>query len=132
MYAVGQPLERTLQVMGVSVMRHLQMTRDDMIWGGTRLLGAWVGILAFRQALSLATGVPSLFVAVQLLPDLMSGLDSGDTSAAASAVIQALASNALSQLVQCVGLSGLCWYLLSRTDDVAARLSRARRDSDAA
>jgi hypothetical protein len=103
-----------------------------MIWGGTRLLGAWVGILAFRQALALAGGIPSLIVVIGVVPSFFSEMDPSGSAAAASSMLEVIASKVLSDLIQFGGLSGLCWYLLKRTDRVADRLSRNRSGSDAA
>ena len=100
-----------------------------MLWAGTKLLGLWTGVLAVRQALSLATTFPSLVAVFSILRSLSEDVGGGSLSEAD--VVGVAASSGLANAIQLVGLSIVCWYLLSRTDRVVARLSRDVGGSDA-
>jgi hypothetical protein len=132
------------------------MTRDDLHWAGIRLLGVWVGILAFQALLTLLGSLPMFVMASRLvgshqspgpastagLPeDLSSALEarglSTELPTAMSVVdispellavaIQSLISNGL----KFAGLAILAFYLIRRGAGLVRLLELRKTDSDA-
>jgi hypothetical protein len=115
--------------MGGSVIRHLHMTRIDLLWAGIRLLGVWTAILALQAAFKLPGAVFAYLAYLQIIS--FDGEMSVDALGLSSQMF-AVAGTSLSATVsQFVGLSVVAWYLLRRGDRLIRLLEFRRRDSDA-